>query len=791
MAACSRLAQAVLRTLALGVLLAAVAPAVLATEVVPLTLAETVKEAEAIVVGTVTLAESRWGDDSRRWIVTDYTVLLEDVVHRSQTSETIGMTLVLTYWGGTMGDERQGIADLEVPAIGQRVILMLRKNWSEKGFTPTVGFNDGLYRVGGNGKVTEANGQELIRSGGSIGRRSERGRQPGGEAVDLETFLAWLRSNIGAIKAAPPAPPRGGTPNVPDDRVVPGAGKRPDLTGNRAEGPEKKPEANPQTAIGPSPNNTSDSNSLLRRPAPLTTDGAPRRVLAPTLNYTSNRQARLPIVVNNFPDSFAPWSPEDEYLMSNWNYYADVFRVYATPSNTYGWPDGIFDLAGWPSSEDLASMYGSGWGSNTVGICFYRWDGDGWIVEADIALNPAFAFTLDDEWVYDGTYAQGFRQVMAHELGHMHGLEHNFSYLSLMNYLPSYFRAFGLPYADDAEGIRAEYPGSAATVSDLAIYFYYASGYQSADFSVSSSGVIGETISIGNFNVENVGTTTIAAPTVEWYLTTQRNFSGDYYYLGSTTYPSLPRFTYFDPTTMYEVFTVPQYIPPGAYYISAYIRGDGGPGQTTFPFSNNLAFTWQPIYLTCPALTASPVAASALSSSEVLVSWSPTPCATAYDVYRRAAVSTGFVKITTTASSFIVDNAVSPDTAYLYAIKAVNGGGEISLLGPPDLATTTVLSDVLESGVTVIRARNLMEVRRGVNAVRTLAGLSPAPFTDLTLTPAVTTIKAIHILEPRAALADARWILGFPDISYTDPSLTPQGSIVKTSHVYEIFFGFQ
>src|SRR6185436_14388302 len=78
--------------------------------------------------------------------------------------------------------------------------------------------------------------------------------------------------------------------------------------------------------------------------------------------YSSSVRANLPIVVNNFPDSFAPWSPEDEYQMSKWNYYAsDVFRVYTTPTGTYSWPDGVFDLDGWPSSADLLAVYGSGW----------------------------------------------------------------------------------------------------------------------------------------------------------------------------------------------------------------------------------------------------------------------------------------------------------------------------------------------------------------------------------------------------------------------------------------------
>jgi hypothetical protein len=73
------------------------------------------------------------------------------------------------------------------------------------------------------------------------------------------------------------------------------------------------------------------------------------------------------------------------------------------------------------------------------------------IIEGDIALNPAFSFTLDDEWVHDGSTARSFRQVLMHELGHMWGLDHQTGALSIMNDSQSNFRFFGFPYMDDAE----------------------------------------------------------------------------------------------------------------------------------------------------------------------------------------------------------------------------------------------------------------------------------------------------------------------------------------------------
>ncbi|MCX6874843.1 MAG: putative Ig domain-containing protein, partial [Verrucomicrobia bacterium] len=315
--------------------------------------------------------------------------------------------------------------------------------------------------------------------------------------------------------------------------------------------------------------------------------------------------------------------------MAKWNYYAsEVFRVYITPTGTYGWGNGSFDLDGWPSLADIQAVYGYSWGATTIGVTFLMYDGLGWITEADIALNPAFSFTLDDEWVLNGGSAQGFRQVMHHELGHMHGLEHQFNYLSVMNYMPSVFRFFAMPYADDAEGIRVEYPANAVSVTDLGIYLYYSSGYQSVtDATIPSSVVAGNSLTVNNYHLENVGTTTITTPTVEWYLTSVRSFESTYYFLGDSTYSSLARFNYFTPSSVQRSFTVPPTVPAGSYYLAAYIRNDGGAAQSGFPFNNNYAFSRQPITVTsgvAPTITTP----SPLTSGVVGTAYSQTFAAT-------------------------------------------------------------------------------------------------------------------------------------------------------------------
>ena len=535
-----------------------------AAQVVPLSLEETVRQAEAIVLGTIVHRQSRWGDGTRRWMVTDYTLAVEETLYRSDQGDPIAKTVVLTYWGGTIGDETQAISDLRVPSVGERLIVMLRPEWARRmEFSPVVGLNQGLFSVvpdktnaqRGAPLVVDDGGRQLAIAGDGTVVRSAAAAGAS-VSVSLPAFRTWLAANINAIKSSRQA--AAARASGDPDRVMPVFEKMPIFGRESASGGGRAPaeqRAPSETAVPI---------------APHSNDPAPAQSALPegtaVLQYvTLGPKPNLPIVVNNLPDSFTPWSPEDEYLMSRWNYYAsNVFHVFVTPTGTFAWGDNVFDLDGWISSATLQNVYGSPWGANTIGVTFSRWIG-ATVVEADIALNPAFSFTLDDEWVYDGSSAQGFRQVMIHELGHMLGLDHNFNGMSLMNYMPSEFRAFGLPYMDDAAGIRALYPGNAVARTDLGVNLYYASGFQSiTDATHPLSVTAGGLLTVNNYTVENVGTTTINVPTVQWYLTSARNFNSAYYFLDETTFsPALPVFTRYTPGTLQRTFVVPSSVASG------------------------------------------------------------------------------------------------------------------------------------------------------------------------------------------------------------------------------------
>ena len=608
------------------------ASAGLATVVVPLSLRETIRQSDAIVVGTVLSSQSRWGDSSHRWMATDYAFSVESVPYAAKSAGKMTGTITLTYWGGTIDGETQLANDVRLPKIGEKLLVILRPGWNETlSLAPTVGVNQGLLTVtssadGKSNTLADGDGRTIV-----MNADGEMVRGTQGPPVGLTSFEPWLQSNVAAIKAGPAEVRPSVDPH--DPRLLSLYGKHPSAFGSTR---------SDHTAVAPlsdTPGSDIPVSSKSNASAVKTEawGGSLTSYLdrvAPEPEYGTFGQAYTPIVINDFPSSFAPWSPEDQYQMSKWNYYANIFQVYTTPSGTFSWPDGIFDLDGWIDSSTLYSVYGDTWDANTIAVTYSRFDIFGMIIEADIAMNPAFSYTLDDEWVYNGGGAQGFRQVMIHELGHVTGLEHQFNALSVMNYMPSAFRFFGLPYLDDAEGVRYEYPGNAVSRTDLGVYLYYSSGYQSvSDASYPSSVTAGGTITPNYYTVENVGTTTIGTPTIQWYLSTARNFGSTYYYLGTATYPSLPRANYFIPSTVSRTLTVPSTTPAGDYYLAAYIPNDGGVSQSSFPFSNNYAFSRNRIHVSA-ALSACSYGLSSSGgsgsyvggSASVNVIGSPTPC---------------------------------------------------------------------------------------------------------------------------------------------------------------------
>lgn len=177
------------------------------------------------------------------------------------------------------------------------------------------------------------------------------------------------------------------------------------------------------------------------------------------------------------------------------------------------------------------------------------------------------------------------------------------------------------------------------------------------------------------------------------------------------------------------------------------------------------------------------VIATAQNATEVALTWSASPFATSYEIFRRSG-SGSEANIGTSGTTAFNDAGAAASTAHLYRVRAVSSGGT-STFSAPSLATTVVFTnDTLVAGSTLIQRAHLIELRSAVNAVRTLAGLSAMTFTDSAITTGVSTVAATHVTELRTALSAALTSLGFPAPTFSSGVVT--GSTVQQVHFQEL-----
>lgn len=178
--------------------------------------------------------------------------------------------------------------------------------------------------------------------------------------------------------------------------------------------------------------------------------------------------------------------------------------------------------------------------------------------------------------------------------------------------------------------------------------------------------------------------------------------------------------------------------------------------------------------------------ATATSATQVALSWTASTNGTVdhYRVERSTSLGAPFIPVqaSPTGTSF-TDTTATSGVAYLYRVCAVDASSNLSQYSNTDLATTIIFTDdPLTSGVTVIKAQHLTELRQAVNAVRATAGLGAATWTDASAQGVA--IKAVHLQELRTNVDQALSTLGFATQPYTDPNLIGIG--VKKTHIEEL-----
>jgi hypothetical protein len=180
------------------------------------------------------------------------------------------------------------------------------------------------------------------------------------------------------------------------------------------------------------------------------------------------------------------------------------------------------------------------------------------------------------------------------------------------------------------------------------------------------------------------------------------------------------------------------------------------------------------------------------SNSQISLQWTASSGAiNHYEVERKQSLSGQYQALSPnpTTTSFI-DSTVTANTAYLYRVRAVSMSGQNSAYSNVHLATAITFTDSLvsyaenPSTATPVRYYHVTQLRTAVNAVRALANLSAATWTNTVQAGA--TINATDVRELRTKLADALTALGLPAPTYTYPTITEHVSIIHKADIKDL-----
>jgi hypothetical protein len=178
-------------------------------------------------------------------------------------------------------------------------------------------------------------------------------------------------------------------------------------------------------------------------------------------------------------------------------------------------------------------------------------------------------------------------------------------------------------------------------------------------------------------------------------------------------------------------------------------------------------------------LTATAISPTQGSLAQVSLGWTFSGSADSYEIERRAPGGSFVLHGTSDTTAFIGEAAAN--TAYLYRVRAKKAS-TFSAWSNIDLATTVIFTD--PSLEQFVSAYHITELRTAINAVRSLAGWTPAGFTDAN--PSGVEWKAVHITELRNALNAARSSLLLPDVNYSDDSVSLVGLLFKATYINEL-----
>ena len=543
---------------------------------IPMEREELIQVSELIFTGLVAEKKSRWNDRGNM-IVTDYVFNVTGVLF-GQDRETV----TLTFAGGTVGDETHRLSVVPEFNVRDHVLLMV-SNMTVPAFSPISGGVQGKFVVSDDGSMVNGHGDAVLVDG---------------RPINLRDFTVMVRNEIPAARSKP-LPNRDVKPEnlVHVLQDLPALEYQPLKDGFRQNGIRVGNNGIGNNHLG---NNLLQPESVRNEDEPL--DTPDELILSDdrgTDDLFSGQSSRFayfgtwastPIVFNPLPG--VVW---DQHNMARWNRYGDVFRI-TTSTGDWSFGNNRNDVAGFVDAATYLSEFGQAWGTGTLAVCWSRFNNSGRVIEADIAFNPAFSWSLDEFSTYDDPNIWPLETVAAHEFGHAIGLEHQFSFMSVMNYPPKKYEAYNKLYTDDTEAIRVGYPSDAVSQSDIGVALYYFDGggqrnnYSDANLNKTTVEA-GSTITISQFVLDNTGTTTMS-PEINWFLVPEINSWSGNRYIGSTTHQALNSFSFYKST---RTLTIPSSTPRGTYYLAANVANSNDAQN-----QNDSSWLDRPIVVTRP-----------------------------------------------------------------------------------------------------------------------------------------------------------------------------------------------
>lgn len=176
------------------------------------------------------------------------------------------------------------------------------------------------------------------------------------------------------------------------------------------------------------------------------------------------------------------------------------------------------------------------------------------------------------------------------------------------------------------------------------------------------------------------------------------------------------------------------------------------------------------------------VAANAISTTTVRLTWTINPGAASYRVYR-SSNGTSYSLAGSPGAPPFDDAAASPGTSYLYKVRSF--GGVESADSNVDLATTVMFTDPTLTTSTKVTATHFNELRAAVNAVRAMKGLAPIVFSPPAPAANISILRQ-HLLDLRGGLDAGRAALLLPAVSYTDAAITAGATKIKVAHITDL-----